>query len=155
MSQLYQWATRWNVPPAALADLRAVLVTPPDTELLVGDSEAAVQAAVRVSASRAGARLWRNNVGAGKLDNGSFVRWGLANESHAMNKQIKSADLIGIEPVLIEQQHVGQVIGRFLSVECKHAKWRYAGDDHEKAQHRWQQIVVGLGGRAVFSNGGI
>ena len=37
--------------------------------------EAEVQNQVRLLASKEGWRLWRNNVGAGELQNGSFVRW--------------------------------------------------------------------------------
>lgn len=63
---LSKWAARWGVPAAALTDLRALVLgmdgdCPPPP---AGTSEAAVQAAVRVEASKAGMRLWRNNVGA-------------------------------------------------------------------------------------------
>jgi hypothetical protein len=115
--------------------------------------ESNAQRAVRLAASRAGCRLWRNNVGAGKLENGSFVRWGLANESVQMNRVLKSADLIGIRPVVITAAHVGMTLGQFLSREVKHPQWSYRGDDHERAQRAWIDLVVDLGGDAAFTTG--
>ncbi len=133
------WAKRWNIPPQALAELLGADMYRPQ-----GDErgEAAVQAAVRVAASQAGWRLWRNNVGAGKLDNGSFVRWGLANDTSQMNDMIKSADLIGIKPN-----------GQFVCRECKHAGWKYTGTKREVAQLKWIETVTALGGDAKFTTG--
>ena len=117
-------------------------------------SESSAQAAVRLAASQAGARLWRNNVGAGKLANGSYLRWGLANDSTAVNRSIKSGDLIGIRPVLITPAHVGMTLGRFVSREIKPPGWRYhPNDEHEQAQQRWADLVNSLGGDARFSTG--
>lgn len=117
-------------------------------------SEADVQAHIRLLASRAGGRLWRNSVGAGILaESGSFVRWGLANDTSAMNKQVKSGDLIGIIPVLITAEHVGTVIGQFVSREVKREGWTYKGGPHEEAQQRWIDLVRSLGGDAAFTTG--
>lgn len=119
-------------------------------------SESDVQARVRLLASQQGWRLWRNNVGAGKLENGSFLRWGLANDTPAMNKEVKSGDLIGIRPVLILPEHVGQVIGQFASLEIKREGWSHrAGDEREGAQMRWADLVNKLGGYAIISTGGL
>lgn len=116
--------------------------------------EAQAQNAVRLAASQAGARLWRNNLGAGKLENGSFVRWGLANDTAALNDHIKSGDLIGIRPVLITPAHVGQVLGVFVSREVKRPGWRFRPNDkREAAQQRWIELVRGLGGDAAFTTG--
>jgi len=116
-------------------------------------SEAAVQALLRQEASRMGLRLWRNNVGAGVLADGSFIRWGLANDSKALNESIKSADLIGIRPLLITPDHVGTVVGQFVSREVKSPEWRWRGTDREKAQARWADLVNSLGGDACFATG--
>ena len=116
-------------------------------------AESDAQDAVRLAARRAGAVLWRNNVGAGKLSNGSFIRWGLANESMLMNRGVKSGDLIGIEPVLITPAHVGLTIGRFVSAEVKAPGWRYHGTSREMAQKAWVDLVISLGGKAVFTTG--
>ena len=146
------WAARWHIPPAAMADLQTNLLgldgTPGSP---VGKSEAAVQNQVRLEASRKGGRLWRNNVGAGYSEDGSFMRWGLANDSANVNRVIKSADLIGLRPVRIEQKHVGLVLGQFVSREIKTAGWRYAGTDREVAQLNWATLVNTLGGDARFA----
>lgn len=117
-------------------------------------SEAAAQQACRLAATSSGARLWRNNVGAGKLEGGSFLRWGLANESEAMNKHIKSSDLIGITPVVITAEMVGQTVGVFTAREIKRPGWKYTGTDREKAQLRFIELVNAMGGDAAFSTGG-
>lgn len=116
-------------------------------------SEAAVQAAVRVEAAGKGVRLWRNNVGALLDARGVPVRYGLANDSAALNKVIKSADLIGVRPVLITEAHVGGTIGQFVSRECKKVGWTYGGDDHEQAQLNWANMVLAAGGDAGFCTG--
>ena len=117
-------------------------------------SEASVSQRIRIAASAAGWRLWRNNCGAGKLENGSFVRWGLANDTSGST--VASADLIGIRPVLITQEMVGTVIGQFVSVEAKCEGWKpRMADKHEQAQRRWADLVRSLGGMALFSTGDI
>ena len=154
---LTEWAKRHNIPPHMIAELRLLMLggdVTPDAPAAAG-SEAAVQNAVRLEASRAGHRLWRNNLGAGKLENGSYVRWGLCNDSPAINAVMKSSDLIGIKRVLITQDMVGSHIGQFWSVEVKHAHWKYRGDSHEVAQLRWIEQIVALGGCGQFSVGTI
>jgi hypothetical protein len=156
VTNLHAWAIRWGVPHAALADLVGMMLDaglPPPEGPLPGKSEAAVQVNVRLEATRAGCRLWRNNVGAGQLADGSFLRWGLANDSKQMNAHIKSADLIGIRPRRVEPHHVGEVWGVFLSREIKPEGWRYSGTDREVAQRRWAELVLALGGDACFATG--
>lgn len=119
----------------------------------MGLSEAAISNLVRLEATRKGARLWRNNVGAAYMRDGSFLRYGLANDSSSLNSQLKSADLIGIRPVLITPQHVGQVIGQFISREIKASGWRYAATPRERAQLAWAELILSLGGDAAFSIG--
>jgi hypothetical protein len=115
--------------------------------------ESDAQDACRLAASNSGAVLWRNNVGAGTLHTGEFIRWGLANDSTAMNKRVKSADLIGIRPVLIMPHHVGMTLGQFVSREIKHPGWVYKGTDREVAQLEWLKIISAHGGDAQFSTG--
>jgi hypothetical protein len=55
--------------------------------------------------------------------------------------------------VLITQDHVGKVIGQFLSREVKAAGWRYAGTDREKAQLKWAELITAMGGDACFAAG--
>lgn len=150
---LNEWAIRWGIPAEALEDLRrqmgAVNTDAPVSDAL---SEAGVQSRVRLEASRKGMRLWRNNVGACYTDEGQFIRYGLANDSHQMNKRIKSPDLVGLKPVRIEPHHVGHVIGQFTARECKPEGWRYTGTEHEQAQLKFLELVLSLGGDAAFAN---
>lgn len=149
-----QWAARHRVSAQALHELRAVFniegVKPSEPR---DASEGAVQARVRLEASRNGVTLWRNNVGAGYMKDGSFVRWGLANESSRMNQTIKSGDLIGIRPVVITPAHVGHTVGQFVSREIKRAGWRYTGSEREAAQLAWAQFINSKGGDAQFATG--
>lgn len=157
---LTEWAARHNVTPAALRELSVLLVeheleaSVPELSPRgdVGTSEAAVQARTRVAVSQLGWRVWRNNIGAGKLADGSFVRWGLANDSSAINQSLKSADLIGIRPMVIESMHIGRTIGQFVSLECKPADWHYTGTPREVAQEKWAALITFYGGHARFVN---
>lgn len=155
---LHQWAIRNKVGIVALNELLA-LMRAVDSGLAAAPtsgsrSETAVQSAERLNASKAGGRLWRNNVGAGYMKDGSFIRWGLANESKSLNKVCKSSDLIGIDPVLVTPDLLGSTIGRFVARECKPAGWRYTGTPREEAQLAFHMLVVSLGGDAKFANGG-
>lgn len=152
------WAAQWGVSAAALADLRAQMgqvdaVSPPVTIDGKPGSEVRQQGLVRIEAANSGVWLTRNNVGALLDARGVPVRYGLANESKAQNESVKSADLIGIRPVLIGPQHVGMVIGQFVSRECKHEGWTYKGNKHEVAQLAWCNFVLSKGGDAAFCTG--
>ena len=116
-------------------------------------SEAAVQALVRLEASAMGIALWRNNVGVLKDERGVPVRYGLANDSSQVNANFKSADLIGIRPVFITPAHVGLVLGQFVSREVKAPGWRYTGTEREAAQLAWLELVRRYGGDAAFATG--
>jgi hypothetical protein len=152
---LHEWAIQWGVPIAAVADLqrRMGLV---DTEALPaahGSSEAAVQARLRLDASVAGWRVFRNNVGVLRDDRGVPVRYGLANDTAALNAKLKSADLIGLRPVRILHAHVGSTIGQFVSLEAKEIGWRYTDTPHERSQAAWSNLINSLGGYARFTTG--
>lgn len=155
-TQLNRWAIEHRVSLEAVQDLLRLmgavdtLSARPPTQ----GSEAAVQAELRLNASKAGGRLWRNNLGAGYMGDGSFIRWGLANDSKKMNERIKSHDLIGIKPVLIEPHHVGTMIGQFWSREAKPINWHYTGTEREPAQLAWCELIISLGGDARFANRG-
>ena len=151
---LHQWAIKWGVPHGAVEDLRREFgLINTECNPLAGESEAAIQTRIRLEASRCGARVWRNNVGATMDENGNFIRYGLCNDSKQMNKMIKSSDLIGIRPVTITEGMVGGVIGQFLAREVKDGKWSYSGSAHEQAQLKFLELVTSLGGDASFANG--
>ena len=151
---LEEWAASWNVPAAALEALRKLYVMEfHPTGNRTGLSEAALQNQYRFRAAREGVVLWRNNVGALLDDRGVPVRYGLANESKAMNDVYKSADLIGIRPVKITDDMVGCVLGQFVSAEVKASGWAYNGKGREKAQRNWLELVRSLGGEANFVTG--
>lgn len=115
--------------------------------------EADTLALVKLEASRKGLRLWRNNVGAVTDARGNFYRYGLANETAAMNASVKSGDLIGIRPTLVTPAMIGATLGVFVSRECKRPGWRWAGTPRELAQFAWVELVTGLGGDAGFATG--
>lgn len=151
---LDDWAAAWGIHRGALRELLRIYGTLPainvDTENL---SEAANLNIIRLEASVKGLRLFRNNVGATYTKDGSFLRYGLANESKKLNNEIKSADLIGIRPVIITYDMVGKTIGQFVSREVKHAGWKYTGTDRERAQLRWAELITAFGGDACFAAG--
>lgn len=98
-----------------------------------------------------GDRIWRNNRGVALSANGRPVRFGLANDSAALGKKVRSSDFIGIRKITITPDMVGQTIGQFISLETKKPGWVYSpNDEHSEGQQRWHNIVNGLGGHSVF-----
>lgn len=156
MQPLFQWASDWGFPYAAITDLMHRLgrgFDSPQPSARDGMSETAVQSRVRLEYAKAGVVLWRNNVGALLDSRGVPVRYGLCNDTAVLNAKIKSGDLIGIRPVYITPAMVDTIIGQFVSIECKEDGWKYSGDDHEVAQAKWQERVISLGGDAKFVSG--
>lgn len=150
---LNTWAQRWNIPSQALDELKqsfgfGSIQKENGYEL----SEQAVQNLVRLEATKKGCRLWRNNVGAAYMQDGAFIRYGLANESSALNRQIKSADLIGIRPIKITPSMIGFTFGQFVSREIKASNWKFSGSERELAQLRWAELILSYGGDACFAN---
>ena len=151
---LTEWANKWGVPPQCLTELITTLDYVPNTSTGEGMSEASVQQRVNLESSRLGARLFRNNVGACVDDNGNHVRYGLANVSVAQNKRLKSSDLIGITPLLIQQHHVGTKLGIFTALEVKKSDWKMplSPNAREKAQLNFINLIRLNGGFADFIN---
>lgn len=155
---IHEWAARWRLTPEALAELKRDVfnhdgVGSAGPVASHAGGETAVAATIRLEAAQKGLRLWRNNVGACYDDAGRFIRYGLANDSAQLNKHIKSADLIGIRPLTITPAHVGHTVGQFVSREVKAPGWNFTETDREKAQQRWLELVLGLGGDAGFATG--
>lgn len=149
---LLEWQRKHGITAEALADL--VTMVGLDVPRSTKDTpEARVQGEARLLASKMGWRLFRNNVGVLKDERGVPVRYGICNDSPAMNKRIKSSDLIGIRPVVITPDMVGSTIGQFVAREVKRAGWKYKGTEHEEAQLAFGTLVIGLGGDFKFWNG--
>lgn len=151
------WAARHGVSRAALDELESLLGLEdlqPGTKHDAGLSEAAVQNNLRLELAKLKDwRVWRNNVGALKDSRGVPVRFGLANDSAAMNDKFKSADLICGHSVIVTPEMVGSRILQHVHIECKKQGWSYTGDEHEAAQLRWLMMVTLAGGRGYFFNG--
>lgn len=114
--------------------------------------EGAVQNHVRLAAAQLGIELWRNNIGVLKDERGVPVRYGLANDSANLNRKIKSSDLIGITPILVTPDMVGQIVGIFTAVEVKESEWVFRpNDEHALAQNNYCDIVRAAGGYAGFA----
>jgi len=155
MVNLDFWAAKWGISYLALADLRCQMGTypaEPDINFDPSLSEAGVQSRVRLEAAQKDIRLFRNNVGAGNLENGLFMRWGLANESKKENKVVKSSDLIGIRPVVIMPNMVGKIFGQFVAREIKRGGWVFRGTEEETAQATFIEFINSKGGDACFTN---
>jgi hypothetical protein len=117
-------------------------------------TEAFVQSQIRLEAARLpGVTLYRNNVGVLLDANGRPVRFGLANESPALNAVLKSSDLVGWRSVTITPAHVGRTLAVFLAREVKAEGWRRnPRDAHENAQQAWLDLVTAAGGDAAFAS---
>jgi len=153
---LDDWASRWGVHPAALVELRMEFMAeaPAQTVKRKSGEEGQVSNDVRLEiASECDGRLFRNNVGAGYMKDGSFIRFGLANESKKMNETFKSSDLIGLKPVLITTEMVGTTIGQFVARESKRPGWVYRGTPREVGQLNFLKFVLTKGGDAAFVTG--
>lgn len=114
--------------------------------------EAAVASHVRLEAPKHHVHLWRNNVGAAQDHTGRMIRYGLANDSKQLAQHVKSSDFIGITPVTITQDMVGQTIGVFTAVETKPSTWKFLQScKRSLAQKAFHDIVKAAGGFAGFA----
>lgn len=147
---LTQWATRWQLPPQAVAELQQLTAAYADPNS--GKSEEAVASECRLELNQRGIITMRNNVGALKDAKGRWVRFGLCNETKGMNEVIKSSDDICIIPYVVKPKDIGRKLGVFLGVEHKKRDWVYTGEGREVAQANFQRMVGSVGGVAVFAN---
>lgn len=102
-------------------------------------TETDIQNQIRIDAARYGLILWRNNNGVLFDAEGRPVRYGLGNDSRAVNEKLKSSDLIGI------------FHGKFCSVEVKADDWEFHGTAREVAQLTWIRLIRREGGIACFA----
>ena len=152
---LAAWATRHHVSQAALAELKALMGMAPiaPTHPTTPGSEASAQQRIRLEAPNHGVCLYRNNTGAAMDKTGRLIRYGLANDSPAMSRALKSSDLIGITPHKVTVADIGYTLGIFTSIEVKRPGWTYKGTEREAAQLKWIEHVVSHGGRGMFATG--
>lgn len=108
-----------------------------------------------IAASKAGHRLFRNNVGTGlQYVDRAPKGW----EPPPFLKPFTyglpagSADLVGWTSVVVTPDMVGQTVAVFASVEVKPEGWHstpyYANSNRGLAQASWARAVEGAGGRA-------
>lgn len=110
-------------------------------------SESAVTSKIRLAAAQLNTPLWRNNCGGFYDERGRFVRYGLGSEA-----KLASSDFIGIRPVLITPEMVGQVLGVFTAVEMKAENWHFnKNDKHLLQQKHFIDTVQQYGGMAGFA----
>lgn len=153
-----EWQQRHPQAAEELQGLIGAMPWPANAEA-DGKSEAWAQQQIRLKAAHAGAKAWRNNVGATPAkcpDCGEKqrpIRFGVANDSAQLNKKIKSSDIILAIPRLITPVMVGTTIAQFGSVEAKRPGWKYTGTSREQAQATWLALIAGMGGYATFSTG--
>lgn len=151
--ELRAWALRHHVGEDAMAELSGLLGAVATPSVSTG-SEGRVQSLVRLAAPAVGMRLFRNNVGVLKDERGVPIRYGLANDSPALNKRLKSSDLIGWRRLPITPEMVGYAVAQFTAIECKREGWRPSSSDkHEAAQGAWLALVAADGGYAKFVTG--
>jgi hypothetical protein len=86
------------------------------------------------AASRAGATLFRNNVGVARFPDGSAVRYGL---------HVGSSDLIGFTPVVITADMIGNQLAVFTAIEVKTSTGRLTVE-----QQHFIDVVRSAGGIA-------
>jgi hypothetical protein len=81
-------------------------------------------------------------------ENGTPVRYGLANDSKQLNTVCKSSDLIGITPITCG---CNVTWGVFTSYECKRPNWKFSQNDQRAvAQLAWLKLVISMGGIGKF-----
>jgi hypothetical protein len=97
-------------------------------------SEQSIQQHIRLACSRGSVRLYRNNTGTLKDQNGRPVQFGLCKGS---------ADLIGWRTVTVTPEMVGTTVAVFTSVEVKTATGRLRPE-----QQQWLDAVQSAGGIA-------
>lgn len=99
-----------------------------------GDSEQHIQQSIRIACSNGDTRLFRNNTGTLRDQNGRPVTFGLCKGS---------ADLIGWKRVTVTPEMVGSTVAVFTSIEVKTPTGRLRAE-----QQQWLEVVQAAGGIA-------
>ena len=101
-------------------------------------SEGTILRRVMRAMSDAGARMFRNNVGALKTEDGRMVRYGVCNPG--------GSDLIGWRSRVIDEYDLGKTIAQFVACEVKAADGVLT---HE--QRQFLEVVRDSGGIAILA----
>lgn len=155
--ELEKWRQRHGISDAAWRDLQ-ILLAPPITPYKLPpeeNSEAFNQTHLRLMASGyEHVLMWRNNLGAYRPEGSRrVVRYGLCNDSAALNDKFKSSDLVGGTPLVVKPHHVGMQLLIFTAIEVKSSKWDpNKNRAHERAQLRFINAVRAAGGIGFFCN---
>lgn len=112
--------------------------------------EAAIQRAVMLAASQAGMTVWRNNTGmawtgkATKRADGSV----LIHQARPLHAGLckGSSDLIGLKPVTVTEDLVGQTIAQFVALEVKTPSGKTTSEQQQFLTH-----VRSRGGLAIVA----
>ncbi len=119
--------------------------------------EALATIEVRLAASSLNSRVFRNNSGGCIDDTGRMIRFGLGNDGTKASKVLKFGDYIGITPLLITPEMVGQTIGVFTDLEIKpdgamQKTLSAACQQGTREYYQWKtcEMVKSLGGFAGF-----
>lgn len=149
---LLEWAIKHRIPHVALQDLCLSCLFLDDIDEKEVVRESPIQKQIRLEGARKGKYLFRNNRGAGRMESGNYVRFGLGNDSKKLGDAVKSADLIGWESFTVTEEWLGHKVARFLSVEVKASDYKFSGTLEEMAQIKWAATVNAEGGRAIITN---
>src|SRR5690606_15398363 len=134
---IQSWAARHGINEFAVAELRMLFGHCPElsTEQVAtfkGKGESFIQSSVRLAAPKHGYTFFRNNVGALKDERGVPIRYGAFNDTAALNKVVKSHDLLGWKSFIVTEDWVGRRIAQFASRECKSADWTGYNPNNER-----------------------
>lgn len=77
-------------------------------------SEQGIIKQLQLALSKAGARVFRNNLGAARTPDGRMIRYGLCNPG--------GSDLIGWKSITIQPHHIGRKLALFVAIEVKYGK---------------------------------
>ena len=97
--------------------------------------ESNIQANIRLALSKAGATIFRNQVGQYTTDDGRVIRYGVCNPG--------GSDLVGWKPVVVDESMVGRTIAAFVAIEVKRP-----GGKVSESQQRFLDAVARAGGIA-------
>ena len=119
--------------------------------------EAKATIEVRESASLLKSRVFRNNSCGCEDETGRMIRFGLGNDGTKASYGLKFGDYIGITPLVITADMIGQTVGVFTNLEIKpdghmQKTLSAASKQGTREYYQWKtcEMVKNLGGLARF-----